>query len=69
MARREVQIAEETRQKQSQRYTRRQALVKEQDSIKADREKGELQKERKTGKTFSAATVLLITLISMMPFW
>jgi hypothetical protein len=50
MVRREVQIAEETRQKQSQRDARRQTLVKEQAAKKADRE---------TGKTILAATVLL----------
>jgi hypothetical protein len=44
MARRKVQIIEETQQKQSQRYVGRKALVKEQAARKADRETSRIAK-------------------------
>jgi hypothetical protein len=47
MTRRKLQIAEETWQKQLQRYARRQTLVKEQAARKADRETSRITKRKK----------------------
>jgi hypothetical protein len=47
MARREVQITEETRQKQSQRDARRQTLVKKQAARNAERETTRIAKRKK----------------------
>jgi hypothetical protein len=47
IARREVQIAEETQQKESQRDAQRQTLVKEQAARKANRETSRIAKRKK----------------------
>jgi hypothetical protein len=52
MARREVQIAEETRQTQSQRDVRRKTLVKEQAARKADRETSRITKRKKNWQNY-----------------
>jgi hypothetical protein len=52
MARRKVQIAEETRQKKSQRDARRQTLVKEQAARKADRETTRITKRKKNWQNY-----------------
>jgi hypothetical protein len=52
MDRRKVQIAEETRQKQSQRDARRQTLVKEQAARKADRETTRITKRKKNWQNY-----------------
>jgi hypothetical protein len=52
MARRKVQIAEETRQKQSQRDARQQTLVKEQAKRKADWETTRIAKRKKNWQNY-----------------
>jgi hypothetical protein len=52
MDRLEMQIAEETRQKQSQRDARRQNLVKEQAARKADRETTRIAKRKKNWQNY-----------------
>jgi hypothetical protein len=52
MDRRKVQIAEETRQKQSQRDARRQTLVKEQAARKSDRETTIIAKRKKNWQNY-----------------
>jgi hypothetical protein len=56
MARREVQIAEETRQTQSQRDARRQTLVKEQAARKADRETSRIAIKKKNWQKYFGGT-------------
>jgi hypothetical protein len=52
MARREVQIYEETRQQQSRRDARRQTLVKEQAARKAERETTRIAKRKKNWQNY-----------------
>jgi hypothetical protein len=52
VARRKVQIAEETRQKKSQRDARQQTLVKEQATRKADRQTTRISKRKKNCQNY-----------------